>query len=204
MPQDRSPPTPTPAATSDVELLTAYLTGDVGAFAALVKRHEPALLRHALALIRDRGRAEDAVQEALLRLARTPPGINSPVSSSHAAQDLGAWLHKVTRNQCLDMIRSETRRRSRESDQDIARAAAHADPALAGVDAEDTKSLVSSALQGLPVAQSEVITLRLFQEKSYAEIAEITGKKLGTVAWLISEGMKALSRELSPRIGAWE
>ena len=40
--------------------------------------------------------------------------------------------------------------------------------------------------------------LRLFDEKSYAEIAEITGRKVGTVGWLISVGMKALAEELAP------
>jgi DNA-directed RNA polymerase specialized sigma24 family protein len=46
-----------------------------------------------------------------------------------------------------------------------------------------------------------VLVLRLFDDKSYAEIAAITGRKVGTVGWLISVGMKALAEELSPLAG---
>ena len=38
--------------------------------------------------------------------------------------------------------------------------------------------------------------------KSYKEIASITGKKIGTVGWLVSKGLKALSSELAPLLGA--
>ncbi len=40
--------------------------------------------------------------------------------------------------------------------------------------------------------------LRLLSERSYREIAEITGKKVGTVGWLVSEGLKALAAQLEP------
>ncbi len=43
-----------------------------------------------------------------------------------------------------------------------------------------------------------MLVLRLLGEKSYREIADITGKKVGTVGWLISVGLKALSQELEP------
>jgi len=42
-----------------------------------------------------------------------------------------------------------------------------------------------------------VIALRLFGEKSYSEIAAITGKKKGTVGWLISAGLTRLADELN-------
>ena len=66
------------------------------------------------------------------------------------------------------------------------------------VEAADTKAAVERGLLKLPVDQREVLVLRLFDEKSYAEIAAITGRKVGTVGWLISVGMKALADELAP------
>ena len=52
-------------------------------------------------------------------------------------------------------------------------------------------------LARLPEDQREVLVLRLFGERSYREIAEITGRKVGTIGWLVSVGMKALARELN-------
>ena len=43
--------------------------------------------------------------------------------------------------------------------------------------------------------------LRLLGERSYKEIAAITGKKVGTIGWLVSVGLKALAAELAPLVG---
>ena len=47
-----------------------------------------------------------------------------------------------------------------------------------------------------------MLVLRLLSERSYKEIAEITGKPIGTVGWLVSIGLKALSEALAPVLGA--
>jgi len=90
----------------------------------------------------------------------------------------------------------------REETVEADRPTATLDPALAAVEATDTRSAVERSLAALPDDQREVIALRLLGDKSYAEIATITGRKAGTVGWLISVGMKALARELSPLMEA--
>ena len=100
------------------------------------------------------------------------------------------------------MLRSDTRRRDREVDVGTPDTDSPLDPALAAVDAQDTRGAVEASLQKLPNDQREAVTLRLFEEHSYAEIASIMGRKVGTVGWLISQGMKALALELSPFLKA--
>ncbi len=195
---------PDPPSSTDADLLRAHRAGDVAAFTQLVERYQAALLRHARMLLMGRGgavTAEDAVQEVFLKLARTPPEVDD------ASVQMGAWLHRVTRNRCLDMLRSDTRRRDREIDAGTpesgpAGQGSQGDPALAAVDAQDTRGAVERTLQKLPEDQREAVTLRLLEERSYAEIASITGRKVGTVGWLISQGMKALATELSPLLEA--
>lgn len=65
------------------------------------------------------------------------------------------------------------------------------------VEAADTRAAVERGLLKLPPAQREVLVLRLLGDKSYREIADVTGRKVGTVGWLVSEGLKRLSTELS-------
>jgi RNA polymerase sigma factor (sigma-70 family) len=96
----------------------------------------------------------------------------------------------------MDTIRSETRRRSRE---ELA-AAPELQAASATVEQRDTRAKVERELARLPDDQREVLVLRLMGERSYKEIAEITGKKIGTVGWLVSEGLKRLSKELAPLV----
>ena len=99
----------------------------------------------------------------------------------------------------MDMMRTNERRRRREA------VAAPPEATSGGIDAveqRDTRAAVERGLERLPEPQREVLVLRLVGERSYREIAEITGRKVGTVGWLISEGLKALSRDLSELLPA--
>lgn len=189
---------------SDGNLLAALARGDGAALTELVARHQAVLLRHARALVGDRGAFEDVVQDVFLKLLEKPPRLPDEARGDGALEraHLRSWLHKCTRNLCMDTMRSETRRKVREE----AVAGPHA-PSLARSGAElaqerDTRATVERELCNLPSDQREVLVLRLLGERSYKEIAEITGKKIGTVGWLVSEGLKALSSSLAPLVEA--
>jgi RNA polymerase sigma-70 factor (ECF subfamily) len=162
--------------------------------------HQGPLARHAQALLGEGGPWEDAVQEALLRLAKSPPELPAGVLGNGDAERsvLSSWLHKVTRNCCMDTLRSEGSRRHRERE---AAAAESISGGLERVEGRDTRRAVKDAMAGLPQDQREVLTLRLLGERTYTEIAEITGKKRGTIGWLISTGLTALSLTLEPMLG---
>lgn len=182
---------------SDGQLLAAFRSGDREAFDALVARHQGALLRHARALLGERAAYEDVVQEVFLKLAQVPPELPSEAVGDAELERLHlvAWLHKVTRNACMDVMRSESRRRRREHDAAIPEQ--HAGES-GSVEERDTRAFVRRELEKLPVDQREVLVLRLLDERSYKEISEITGKKIGTVGWLISVGLKSLGTQLEP------
>jgi len=182
---------------SDSTLLEAYQAGRTHAFTVLVERYQGRLLRYARFLPGGGDQAEDVVQEVFLRLARTPPAL--PVEAGpdrlQGRSRLASWLFRVTRNCAMERIRSDSRRRLRE------RSAAMLEASEGGqqmVEANDTRQAVERCLDQLKQDQREVLVLRLFEDRSYREISEITGKRNGTVAWLISEGLKSLSRSLSP------
>ena len=183
---------------SDGVLLLALERGEVSALTELVARHQGTLLRHARALLGEGGGYEDAVQDAFLKLLRRPPKLPAEVrgNGERERSQLLSWLHKVTRNGCMDMLRSETRRKSREEEVAAPEAASSPSGAVL-VEQEDTREAVEKGLSRLPDDQREVLVLRLLGERSYKEIAEITGRKIGTVGWLVSEGLKSLAGHLS-------
>lgn len=185
---------------SDGHLLAAWSQGETLAFDVLVLRYQGPLLRHAGALLGDGRSPEDVVQETFLRLAEKPPTLPPEVAGDPVAERavLASWLHRVTRNLCLDAMRSERRRRTREEEVAVLEASSGG---LALVEEADTREAVEQSLARLPADQREVLVLRLLGDRSYREIAEITGKKIGTIGWLISVGLKTLSRELAPLVG---
>ena len=185
---------------SDGELLLDLERGLPSALTELVARHQGALLRHARALLGEGGGYEDAVQDVFLKLLQKPPQLPAEVRGDHERErsHLLSWLHKVTRNGCMDTLRSETRRKARE--EEVAAPETASDGRARGaalVEQADTREAVQRSLAKLPDDQREVLVLRLLGERSYREIAEITGKKIGTVGWLVSEGLKALTGHLS-------
>lgn len=183
---------------SDYELLAAFKGGATRAFEVLVDRHQASCLRHAAFLLGGRAEVEDTVQEVFMKLVQRPPDLPEGLDPERQTKALSAWLHKVTRNACMDALRSETRRVRREE------AAANPEGIGGGqesVEASDTRAAVERSLEKLPADQRQVLLMRLFGDHSYREIAEATGKKAGTVGWLISTGLRALSAELEPLLG---
>ncbi|MFT7670357.1 MAG: RNA polymerase sigma factor (sigma-70 family) [Planctomycetota bacterium] len=187
---------------TDSELFTRWRGGDTNSFTHLVKRYQGQLLRHARGMLGQGREYEDVVQEVFLKLARDAGTLRLQLADNDKGtadgRQLAAWLHTVTRNACMDIIRSEKRRKHREEAVAPSEATTGAQHE---VDAQDTKAFVERAIASLPLEQREVLVLRLFAERSYREIAEMTGRKVGTVGWLISEGLKALSTRLAPQLG---
>ena len=179
-------------------LLAAFKGGDTRAFEALVDRHQAACLRHAAFLLGGRAHVEDTVQEVFMKLVVQPPTIDADLPPDNQARAFASWLHTVTRNACMDVMRSESRRVARE---ERAATPESTSGGQATVEANDTRAAVERSLSKLPEDQREVLYLRLLAERSYKEIAELTGKKAGTVGWLISAGMRSLTRELGPLLG---
>jgi RNA polymerase sigma-70 factor (ECF subfamily) len=73
--------------------------GDVAAFTALVERHSPRLYRVAYRMLGNSHEAEDITQDAYAKLWQSAP------KWSARGGGLGAWLHRVVVNRCLDRLR---------------------------------------------------------------------------------------------------
>src|SRR5262245_54574182 len=92
----------------DAELLRRFAARrDEAAFAALVRRHGPMVLRVARGALADPHAAEDVFQAAFLALARSPGAIRKGAS-------LGCWLHGVARRLALKVRADERKRRTRQ------------------------------------------------------------------------------------------
>ena len=97
---------------TDGQLLERFATGRGDpaelAFAALVERHGPMVLRAARATLRDEHSARDAFQATFLILARK-------ARSLWVRDSLGPWLHSVARRVALEARSAEARRRRVEA-----------------------------------------------------------------------------------------
>jgi RNA polymerase sigma-70 factor (ECF subfamily) len=162
------------------------------AIAELWQAHGPSLLRFALKLtLGDRQRAEDIVQETLLRAWRHPEVVGS------GRTPIRAWLFTVTRHVAIDLWRSRSRAEAAEEVIDDSHAELPDPDELIErtVDALD----VQAALDLLSAGHRQVITEMYFRGHSAAETAEILGIPVGTVKSRSYYALRVLRQVTPPR-----
>ncbi|GAA3550810.1 SigE family RNA polymerase sigma factor [Kribbella ginsengisoli] len=142
--------------------------------------HAGRLCNTAYLLCGDWRRAEDATQEALLKLYRNWPRL-------HHKGATGAYARKVVVSTTLDSLR---RRSSTEVVGGETYFASTADPADP-VGLLENRLLIIKALAGLPPRQRACVVLRYFDELSVEETAEALGCSTGTVK---SQTLRALEK----------
>ena len=156
-------------------------------FRDLYAEHGPALLRLATALTGgDRGRAEDLVQETMLR------AWTHRDNSDFQHRSPRAWLMTTARRLAIDAYRA---RRARPQETELTEdfEFAGGQPADASVDEVD----VRAALVALPRSQRQVLAEVYCRDQSVAETARLLQIPAGTVKSRTFHGVRALRRALA-------
>ncbi|MFK8908422.1 sigma-70 family RNA polymerase sigma factor [Streptomyces sp. YS-3] len=156
--------------------------------AALQREHGPALMHFLLGLTYgDRQRAEDLLQETLVRAWQHPEALEGPYAS------MRPWLFTVGRRLAIDARRSRRARPAEVHDAVLdARVEAeddHAERSAAALDVRD-------AVRTLSPEHRAVLTEIYFRGLSVAEAAEVLGVPCGTVKSRSYYALRALARVL--------
>jgi len=173
----------------DDVLMRRVTAGDHNAFAALYDRHAALVYGIARRMLSDTAQAEDVAQSVFLQLWVRP--------ELYRGGNLAAWLARVARNACIDILRSSAvRLREPELPADVEADASVDEEVFAGLRAE----AVTAALESLPPDQRSAIEQAYFSGLSYREVAERSGAPLGTVKSRIRIGLKRLWETLREKV----
>lgn len=153
----------------------------------LYDEHAGALWRYALRLTGDTARAEDVVQETLLRAWRHPE------VTADLDRPARAWLFTVARNLIIDERRS-ARFRNESDTPDLERVADRAGPDE--VDSALDRLLLSTALSQLSDEHRAVISRAYYQGWTTGQIAEDLHIPEGTVKSRLHYAVRALRLNL--------
>lgn len=177
----------------DQELLVRIGIGEKEALETIYERYSTAVYSLARYMLRSEPVAEEATQEAFLNIWLKASSYNSSRGQPKT------WIMSVAHHRIIDIIRSRRR------------AAAVSDPKEyetldllpsehIGTDEAVVRNLeaerVRSALERLPAAQQEVVTLAYFGGLSQSEIATRLGQPLGTVKTRARLALQKLREEL--------
>jgi RNA polymerase sigma-70 factor (ECF subfamily) len=175
--------------------------GDRGAFEALVTLLGGRVLGLATRILQDRAEAEDLAQDVFVALHGALPAFRfeSKVST---------WVYRITRNRCLNRLKSLQRRRvGAHADLDDPAVARHAvDPDTQTGESRDPVRRMEGAVQSrvleahlraLPEEQRTLVILRDLEDLSYEEIVDVTGLALGTVKSRLHRARVELGRRMA-------
>lgn len=169
----------------ETALIHRAVHGDAAALDAIAVAHRARVYRTALHLLGDPDTADDVTQDVFVRLQASLPGFRGE-------SGLGTWLYRVAVNLSLDRLRA---RRRRTHDLRITPETHHPTLSVDSTEGEFDRARLSAdlraAIHRLPADQQQVIALRFFDGRSYAEIARLTNLPTGTVA---SRVFRALAR----------
>jgi RNA polymerase sigma-70 factor (ECF subfamily) len=152
----------------------------------------PRLKSVAYRLLGSAAEAEDAVQEAWLRLSR---------SDRDAVDNLSGWLTTVVARICLDMLRSRESRREESIDDDVGIGTDHADSPLEGEQemllAESMSSALLVVLETLNPPERLAFVLHDLFAVPFDEIAQILGRSSMAARQLASRARRRVQGRTS-------
>ncbi len=151
---------------SETEILARVKAGDKKAYQAIVTKYMKKAYFIALGYVHNHQDALDISQESFVKAYRR-------MKSFDLRRPFFPWLYEILKNLSLDYLK---RRQSRG---EISLNGAIVLPAAA--EDREMKAAVWKGINALPLEQREILLLRYFQQFSYREIAELTGKPVGTV-----------------------
>jgi RNA polymerase sigma-70 factor (ECF subfamily) len=170
----RAVPAPDPASlpvgATDTALLVRVADRDREAFELLYKRYVRSIFGLALRRLRDRQRAEDAVQETFTAVWR------SAASYRPERGPAAPWLYAIARNAIVDRMRARVEPPAEAPDL----ASTEAGPGETA-EASYVSWRVHRALEELPDKEREVVELAYWSGLSQSEVAEYLHIPLGTV-----------------------
>lgn len=206
----------------DQALVAALCRGDADAFATLVDRHSPAMIRVAMAYVPTRATAEEAVQETWIGVMRGIDGFEGRAS-------LKTWIFRILTNVAM---RSGARERRSMPFSALAEAENTGEPSVdpdrflpadhelfpghwtimparwptpeEGLLAGETRKVITAAIAELPAAQRTVIALRDVEGWTSEEVCEALEISAGNQRILLHRARSRVRNAIESYYGAVE
>ena len=139
---------------------------------------------------RDHGEYQDVCQEVMVK-------IYNHLDSFDPGHSFKAWIYRIVRNQCLDLVKSreEKQRRLRQGDPDLVGGGPAADPEQR-VMRQELLECIERTVNELPPLEREICYLRFYAGLKYREIGLVVGLDVEAVKAKIHSLKAILKRRL--------
>ena len=164
---------------SDRELIERYQDGDVHCFELLIGRYQKQVYSYILTLVKDKQLADDVFQDTFVKVIQT--------IKSKAYKDDGRFVQfamRIAHNLVIDHFRKENRIPTVESSSEdynyIDNVPITDHSVEQGMIVDQVHSDLHRMIAFLPDEQREVLRMRIFDDMSFKDIADITNVSINT------------------------
>ena len=178
------------------ELIARVRGGDEEAFRLIFDRYGRPIISFIYDMVGRRDLAEELAQETFVRAYK---GIRSLKDDTK----LSTWLFGIAKNVARESIRARIRDHYKVEMEDDG-VAQLSDKDLLPDDqllSKELNAVIQEALAGLDADKREVFTLKVFQQRSYEEIAAITGFSIAKLKTDLHRARAEMRRRVQPYLG---
>ena len=160
--------------TDDYELVRDFLSGNEQAFNKLARKYQEKVYWHARRVLGDHDDAHEIVQQVLLVL-------HNKLNTFNYRSSLYTWIYKITLTRSLNLFKKRSIKRILTFSSDDTIENQGYENIVEDLEAKERFLKMEMHLKKLPVKQREVFILRNFDDLSYEEISNMTGKSIGAL-----------------------
>jgi RNA polymerase sigma-70 factor (ECF subfamily) len=156
--------------TEDHDLVRQYLAGDMRAFDALMIRHERQVYRACYRFVNNREDAMDLAQEVFIKAFEN-------LASFRWESSFKTWIYRIAINHCINHKKKHAREFVEMSE-----TAARIHPTVqSDLEEGQRRERLRSLVKQLPPKQKAILELRIHEQLSYEEIAQMSGRSVSTI-----------------------
>lgn len=170
--------------------------GDAEGFRLLFERYSRPVISFVYDMVGDRALAEDLTQETFVRAYRYLKGLRDE-------EKFSTWLFSIAKNVARENLRSAERRAGKVEldDESVLELRDEGRSPAGELLDKELDGVVKRALGALDEDKRMVFTLKVFQQRSYEEIVEITGFSLPKVKTDLHRARAEMRRRVGPYMG---
>ncbi len=162
----------------DAVLVKNYISGDESALASLIERHQSKIFGFIYSKVNDRDLSDDIFQDTFIKVIKTLKS-----QSYNEEGKFLPWVMRIAHNLVVDHYRKAKKMPYQRETEDFSIFNYMTDNSLnieGKMISEQVENDIVKLLNELPEDQKEVLLMRMYQDLSFKEIADLTGVSINT------------------------
>lgn len=162
----------------DAVLVHNYITGDENALALLIKRHQSKIYGFIYSKVSDRDIADDIFQDTFIKVIKTLKS-----NSYNEEGKFLPWIMRISHNLIVDHFRKNKKMPMHRETEEFSIFSIMTDNSPnveSRIITEQVENDLLRLIDELPCDQKEVLQMRIYQDLSFKEIADLTGVSINT------------------------